>query len=47
MPVRAAVNERVRMFPADGVAVRRAAAGPNAGLLGALALNIAPEKIAL
>ena len=47
MPVRAAVNERVRMFPADGVAVRRAGAGPNAGLLGALALNVAPDKIAL
>ena len=47
MPVRAAVNERVRMFPADGVAVRRAGAGPNAGLLGALALNVAPDRIAM
>jgi len=47
MPVRAAINERVRMFPAEGVAVRRAGAGPNAGLLGALALNAAPDKIAL
>ena len=47
MPVRAAVNERVRMFPADGVAVRRAGAGPNAGLLGALALNAAPDRLAL
>jgi glucokinase len=47
VPVRAAVNERVRMFPAQGVAVRRAAAGPNAGLLGALALHIAPDKLAL
>ena len=47
MPVRAAVNERVRLFPADGVAVRRAGAGPNAGLLGALALHVAPDRIAL
>jgi glucokinase len=47
LPVRAAINERVRMFPAQDVAVRRAAAGPNAGLLGALALNVAPDKIAL
>jgi glucokinase len=46
MPVRAAVNERVRMFPAEDVAVRRAGAGPNAGLLGALALNAAPHLIA-
>jgi glucokinase len=47
MPVRAAVNERVRMFPADGVAVRRAGAGPDAGLLGALALNAAPDRVAI
>lgn len=47
MPVRAAVNERVRMFPADGVAVRRASTGPNAGLLGALALHVAPDRLAL
>lgn len=47
MPVRAAVTERVRMFPTDEVAVRRADAGPNAGLLGALALNAAPDRIAL
>ena len=47
MPVRAAINERVRLFPADDVAVRRAGAGPNAGLLGALALNVAQDRIAL
>ncbi len=47
MPVRGAINERVRMFPAEGVAVRRAGAGPDAGLLGALALNVATDKIAL
>jgi glucokinase len=47
MPVRAALNERVRMFPAQDVAVRRAGAGPNAGLLGALALNAAPERVTL
>ena len=46
-PIRAAINERVRMFPTDGVAVRRAGAGPTAGLLGALALNAAPDRIAL
>jgi glucokinase len=46
MPVRAAINERVRMFPAEDVAVRRAATGANAGILGALALNIAPDRIA-
>jgi glucokinase len=47
MPVRAAINERVRMFPAEGVSVRRAAAGPNAGLLGALALVASPERVSL
>ncbi|MBM3787477.1 MAG: ROK family protein [Acidobacteria bacterium] len=45
MPVRAAINERVRMFPADGVAVRRAAAGPQAGLLGALALHAESNRL--
>ncbi|MBI2687787.1 MAG: ROK family protein [Acidobacteria bacterium] len=41
LPVRSAINERVRMFPAQDVAVRRAATGANAALLGALALNTA------
>lgn len=47
VPVRAAVNEHVRPFPANEVAVRRAGAGPDAVLLGALALNAAPDTIAL
>lgn len=47
MPVRAAITERVRLFPADGVAVRRAATGSDAGLLGALALAVAPDRIGM
>lgn len=39
LPVRAAINERVRRLPAQEVAVRRAATAANAVLLGALALQ--------
>lgn len=39
-PVKANVMARVRMFPADSVAIRRAKLGSDAGLLGAAALHI-------
>lgn len=45
LPVRAAINERVRLFPADGVAVRRAGAGTHAAVLGALAINANPDRL--
>jgi glucokinase len=39
-PVKANVVARVRMFPPENVAIRRAQLGPDAGLLGAAALHI-------
>jgi glucokinase len=39
-PLRAAVGRRVRMFPADSVAIEPSALGDKAGLYGALALAI-------
>jgi glucokinase len=47
MPVKAAIIDRVRMFPAEDVAIRRAALGAQAGILGALAIHTAPERLAL
>lgn len=47
MPARAAVNAHVRMFEAESVSIRRTGTGPDALLLGALALNAAPDTLAL
>ena len=40
-PVRRAILERVRMFPADAVRVERSTLGERAGLYGGIALAVA------